>query len=661
LRQEGFLEIESQTSESQAPKTQKVVVWSGVDPESERQKQIVKVLIRHGGQMSLKDLLQEAKTTSATIKKLEQDKIVFLSQAEVWRDPIKSLEAAESGAPQLTEDQKRVLGPLCDHLAQTLSTPPPHQVEPWLLHGVTGSGKTEIYLRLIEQTLNLGRTALLLVPEISLTPQLASRLKSRFGEHVSIWHSALSDGERYDTWRRLRAGDVKVLLGARSAILANVPRLGLIILDEEHDGSYKQSSPAPRYHARDVAIEKGHRQGAMLVLGSATPDVSSYFRAGKNGRLLSLPKRVLDQEMPVVTTVDMREEFANGNRSIFSRLLESSLSQCLEGKEQAILLINRRGYASHVFCRACGHVLKCKNCSVSLVFHQQKNQSPATSAQNTYLNGHLACHHCGYRASSMELCPACKSPFIRQFGLGTQRVEEEVRRRYPEARILRLDSDVTVRRGAHEEILSQFTRGEADILIGTQMVAKGLDIANVTLVGVLAADAAFNLPDYRSIERGFQLLTQVSGRAGRGTKPGTVVMQTFSMEMPVLQWSKEHNYSAFYEEEIGARQTFEYPPFSQLVRVVVSGPDADEVELACEQLAEQLGNYLADSLAINEVKILGPAPCLIERLREKYRFHLLIKNMAGAQGAAVLSDFLRSKRLAVGLNLAIDVDALDLL
>lgn len=684
LKQEGFITIENQTGESQAPKMRNTVIWTGQEPATARQKELVGILTRNGGQMPMPALIEEARTTHATIKRLAEQNILLISQEEVMRDPLRLTDKAAPDTFELTEDQRKVLQVLSADLEQLLARPnresqgssatesdpaagsdqaatPP---QPWLLHGVTGSGKTEIYLRLIQQTLAAQRTAVLLVPEISLTPQLAGRLKSRFGEAVSVWHSALSDGERYDTWRRMRAGDVKVLLGARSAILANVPSPGLIILDEEHDGSYKQSSPAPRYHARDVAVEKARRSGAMLLLGSATPDVGTYFSATQAGRILALPQRVYQQAMPEVRMVDMRHEFSLGNRSIFSNLLESRLTSCLSHKEQAILLINRRGYASHVFCRACGHVVMCRNCSVTLVFHQAKTQpadGSTRSAQSAYLCGHLACHHCGYRTGAVETCPACQSPFIRQFGLGTQRVEEEVRSRFPAARILRLDSDVTSRRGAHEEILKQFSRAEADVLIGTQMVSKGLDIANVTLVGVLAADAAFNLPDYRSIERGFQLLTQVSGRAGRGDKVGSVVMQTFNLEMPALHWSKEHDYASFYQEEIGARQSFDYPPFSQLIRLVVAGPDAHDVELACEQLAEELSNYLADALPANDIKILGPAPCLIERLRGKYRFHLLIKNLAAEPGRKLLSDFLRSRRLAGDLNLAIDIDALDLI
>lgn len=663
LRQENFIVLENQTTESQAPKLRNMVVWTGEEPRSPRQKAVVAVLSRQGGQMALAQLLDEAQTTHATIKRMAADRIVILSQEEVVRDPLSATAFIPSNAVDLTDHQRSVMSVLSSELASTIQgANGAAAVKPWLLHGVTGSGKTEIYLRLIEQSLRAGKTALLLVPEISLTPQLASRLKSRFRDQVSIWHSALSDGERYDTWRRLRSGDVRVLLGARSAVLANIPDLSLIILDEEHDGSYKQSSPSPRYHARDVGLEKARRSGAMVILGSATPDVSTFRFAKDEGRILELPERVFKQALPEVKMVDMRHEFSLGNRSIFSSILMNRLDQCLERKEQAILLINRRGYASHVFCRACGHVLKCRNCSVSLVFHQAKSAPSINNGQqNIYLNGHLACHHCGFHTSAVELCPSCRSPFIRQFGLGTQRVQEDLQERMEHARILRLDSDVTARKGAHEEILSEFARGGADILIGTQMVAKGLDIANVTLVGILAADAAFNLPDYRTVERGFQLLTQVSGRAGRGDKTGCVVMQTYNIELPGLLWAKDHDYATFVQEELAAREAFDYPPFSQLIRLVVSGPDAFGAELACEHTAEELSNFLADALPESQIKVMGPAPCLIERLRNKFRFHLIIKNMAGEQGRRLVVEFLRAKRPAPGITMAIDVDALDML
>jgi primosomal protein N' (replication factor Y) len=614
------------------------------------------------------------------------DGIVLVSAEEVMRDPMKNVPTdAPNSIPELTEQQRQVLSVLSGELSKHLDAARPEQVVsvgaralamvpagtvtekvdyrethkqtagneviPWLLHGVTGSGKTEIYLRLIDQTLKAGRTALLLVPEISLTPQLAQRLKSRFGGKAAVWHSALSAGERYDTWRRLRSGDVRVLLGARSAVLASMPELALIVVDEEHDGSYKQASPSPRYNAKQLVLEKAKRTGALVVLGSATPDVATFYEADRNNRILELPERVFKQEMPRVSVVDMRDEFANNNRGIFSLLLKQRLAACLERKEQAILLMNRRGFASHVFCRACGYVVKCRNCSVSLVFHQPGGEE----------SSYLSCHHCGYHCSSVQICPSCKSPFLKHYGLGTQRVEQEVQKFFPEASHLRLDSDVTVKKGAYQQVLGKFAQGDADILIGTQMVAKGLDISNVTLVGVLAADAAFNLPDYRSLERGFQLLTQVSGRAGRGDRPGTVVLQTFNTDLPALNWARKHDYASFYAEEITARTELGYPPFSQITRCVVSGPDPISVQRSCEELAEQLTHYLEEEVDPHLVTILGPAPCLIERMRGNYRYHLLIKNFAGDAGHRLITTFLRTKRVGQNNSLAVDVDAFDLL
>ncbi len=681
LRGEGLLSIAQESTGSQAPRVVTTVIWTGEEGNTARQKEVLNILAKNGGQMTMKELLEQAKTTSATIKKFGEQGLVSINHEESFRDPLSNLQVTKTTNADLslTEHQTEALAVLSKELTIALKrsageiehtlkggeralhkSGSNHELDEdypaWLLHGVTGSGKTEVYLRLIEQTLAAGRAAMMLVPEISLTPQLARRLKGRFGDQVSVWHSGITPGEKYDTWRRLRSGEGRVLLGARSAILANLPQVGLIILDEEHDGSYKQTSPSPRYNAKDVAIEKGRRTGALVVLGSATPDVSVYLRARASKKVLELPERVFKQAMPLVRIVDMRKEFANGNKSIFSHSLSNELTACLERKEQAILLINRRGYASHVFCRACGYVVKCRNCSVALVFHQQTGPNRNTS----YLSGFLACHHCGFRCSAMEECPSCKSPFIKQYGLGTQRVEEEVRERYPNSKILRLDSDITARKGAHDEILQSFAEGEADILIGTQMVSKGLDIANVTLVGVMTADAAFNLPDYRSTERGFQLLTQVSGRAGRGERPGAVVLQTYDCEMPALEWSKNHDYGRFLQEELEARQAFEYPPFSQIIRVVVAGDEPGTVESACQRLADEISTFIEENLAADAVKVLGPAACLIERLRGKFRYHLLLKNLAGHEGRQLLTAFLRNKYLPAGLNMAVDVDALDL-
>jgi primosomal protein N' (replication factor Y) len=411
----------------------------------------------------------------------------------------------------------------------------------------------------------------------------------------------------------------------------------------------------------------------LVLFGSATPDVATYFCAKQEGRIVALPKRIFNQALPKTEIVDMREEFVHGNRSIFSTKLLGALAECLRRGEQAILLMNRRGFAAHVFCRACGFVVTCKNCSVSLVYHQHTlankkkfETSQPPSGGSPYRNskaaeGYLACHHCGFTCGNLSICPSCASPFIKQYGLGTQRVEQELGTYFPDAKVLRLDSDTATKKGAHETILGSFAEGKADILIGTQMVAKGLDIERVTLVGVLAADASFNMPDYRSLERGFQLLTQVAGRAGRGQHAGEVILQTYNAEMPVLAWARAHDYQDFYEAEIEARQSFEYPPFSQLLRVVVAAEDATQATRECELIAEQLGGFLADLLPISEIEILGPAPCLLERLRNKFREHLLIKNKAGEKGQALISQFFRQRKQPEGVVVAIDVDALDLL
>jgi len=669
LRQENVVSVSSETEAGAKPKTQKCVALGSGDAKTARQKEVVSVLNRAGGQMPMKQLLEDARTTPGTIKRLQEEGIVMFVEEELVRDPMAGIATVDSkarGQITLTEQQEKVFRSLKSSLEDCLdgnirlmerdNSKPGVGLKnansrPWLLHGVTGSGKTEIYIRLMEECLERGRTALLLVPEISLTPQLSRLLKTRFGGNVAVWHSALSPGERYDTWRRIKSGDVKVLLGARSAILVHMPELGLIILDEEHDGSYKQSSPAPRYHAREIAEERAEREGALLLLGSATPDVGTYKRALEESRILELPERVFKQALPAVNIVDMRQEFSDGNRSIFSYVLAGAVQQRLEAKEQVILLINRRGYANHVFCRACGFVVRCKNCSVSMVYHQKLGQS----------EGYMACHHCAYSLAGLKICPSCKGPFIKQYGLGTQRVEEEVLERFPDAKVIRLDSDVAQTKGAHERLLSKFASGEADILIGTQMVAKGLDIERVTLVGVLAADAAFNMPDYRSMERGFQLLTQVSGRAGRGKHPGSVIFQSYNCDMPAIAWAQSHNYKMFAGSELESRELFQYPPYSQIIRVVVAGVDPEATEAACERLAEEIGHHLEETIGLNDVRVLGPAPCIIERLRNKFRFHLIIKNLAGEEGRKLIGNFLRAKRMPNELQMAVDVGALDLL
>ncbi len=644
-------------------KTKEVITWTNKETANEQGKRVIAVLQENPGQLNKSQLVKQAKVTNKTIAKLLEEGILSSSKEDQIRDPLQHLQTIKIDAqktralPELTTDQSNVFSVLKEALLTQLRIKSPSADHtPWLLHGVTGSGKTEIYLRLIDEALINNRTALLMVPEIALTPQLAERLVKRFGEQVAVWHSGLSDGERFDTWRRLQNGQLKILLGARSAVLVNMPKLGLIIIDEEHDASYKQTSPSPRYNAKTLALEKAKLNGALVLCGSATPDIVTYYLAQKQNKILDMPKRIFDQGFPKTIIADMRQEFASGNRSIFSKALAEALFSCLEKKEQAILLLNRRGYASHVFCRACGYVSSCKNCSVPMVYHKLSITSSGSKEIDL-----LICHHCGYQSQLSQTCPSCQQPFLKNYGLGTQRVEIELQKLLPEANIIRLDSDIAQKKGAHEEVFQKFASRQADVLIGTQMIAKGLDNANVTLVGILAADAAFNLSDYRCTERGFQLLTQVAGRAGRGHLPGKVIVQTFNPELPALKSSLSHDYQSFYESELPTRQAYLYPPFSQLIRIVIAGEDLEKTVHTSEKLTESLSNYLADTVESSEMMVLGPAPCLLERLHGKYRQHLIVKNTTGDHGRNLIATFFKNKRSIDDVQIAVDMDAIDLL
>lgn len=629
------------------------------------QQAVIEYLEQSGGQASLAQVLDNVLVSRAQIDTMVKNKMLKKITNEVMRDALSNLPAGliethdNSNEVALTDEQTKVLDVLYEECDRVLRAGPLAQEqqanEPYLLHGVTGSGKTEVYLRLISRVLQAGKRALFLVPEISLTPQLSGRLKARFGDSVAVWHSAISSGERYDTWRRLRMGQVKVLLGARSAILAHIPDLGIIILDEEHDGSYKQSSPAPRYDARELAKELGRRLGAFVLMGSATPDVGSFYRANLSGHIVSMPNRVFKQVMPKVVVVDMKEEIRERGELIISRRLAFAINKRLEAKEQVVLLMNRRGYASQQFCQGCGNVVKCRNCSVSMTVHRPLGESGSIRS-----NRYLACHHCNLRRPLADACPDCHGPFLKETGQGTQKIENEMLRLFPQARVVRLDSDVTARKGAFEEILHRFAQGDADILIGTQMVAKGLDIANVTLVGVLNADSAFNLPDFRSAERGFQLITQVAGRAGRGAKPGEVVLQTYTPDLPALKTACKHDYAAFFTPELEARKDFDYPPFSHLNRIVVTGEDDMLALGVAELLAEELSNLLEDFDA-SHVRILGPSPCLIEKIKNKFRYHLIVKNKAGMTVQKRLTAYLRKRVFAQNVQIAVDIDAIDMI
>jgi len=507
----------------------------------------------------------------------------------------------------------------------------------FLLFGVTGSGKTLVYLHCIASALKQGKSAIVLVPEISLTPQAVSAFKGWFGDQVAVLHSRLSVSERAEQWQAVAEGQARVILGARSAVFAPVSNLGLIVIDEEQESAYKQEE-APRYHAREVAKARVEREGGLLLLGSATPSLES-FHAALNGEyeLLRLPSRVENKPLPRVTVVDMREELRAGNRTMFSRELQMALHTCLARQEQALLFLNRRGYASFVLCRECGATLKCDNCEVSLTFHE-----PQT----------LTCHYCASTRRLVPRCPNCGSSYLRPFGAGTQRVELEVRRLFPHARVLRMDVDTTSRKGAHEAIWKAFSSGQADILVGTQMIAKGLHFPGVTLVGVMSADTSLHFPDFRAAERTFQLLTQVAGRAGRGDEPGRVIIQTYSPEHYSIRAAQSHDYETFFAKETAYRRRVAYPPFTSLARILITSEDDEQAISDAKAIAREC-------MAHKNVKVIGPAPAPLSRLKNRFRWHILLK---GAQ-----SHVLEAGRCAVEASIdsqshiVVDVDPFSLL
>lgn len=511
------------------------------------------------------------------------------------------------------------------------------QDKPFLLEGVTGSGKTEVYLQVIAHMIEQGKTAIMLVPEISLTPLMTNRFIARFGEHVAIMHSGLSDGEKYDEWRKIKSGKAKVVVGARSAIFAPLHNIGAIIIDEEHETSYKQDSN-PRYHARDVAIWRAQYHGAALVLGSATPSLETRARAQKNVyQLLRLTQRANNQaEIPEVRILDMRKHLKDKSAS-FSEVLLDKISEKIAKREQVVLMLNRRGYSSFIMCRDCGFVPECPNCDISLTLHMDTKT--------------LNCHYCGYTTGIPHTCPNCQSKKIRYYGSGTQKVEEELSELLPEARILRMDVDTTKKKGAHERILSSFGAGEADILLGTQMIAKGLDFPNVTLVGVINADTALNLPDFRSSERTFQLLTQVAGRAGRADKKGEVLIQTFNPEHYAIRLAQAQDYEDFYQLEMDFRRKLNYPPYFYTVQLVISHQDEDEVVKKSYEIRALLKANLSE-----QARILGPIPKPIARTHNLYHYQLLIKYRFEANLAQALNQVLDLTQVPENKKLRIIID-----
>jgi primosomal protein N' (replication factor Y) (superfamily II helicase) len=589
---------------------------------AERQRECFEFVEAAGGTAPVSQLVEQG-FSHAVLRGLVDRAVAAVEDEEVHRDPFANLPAIEGDVPPLTSAQAAALGPLQAAARGRGGT--------FLLRGVTGSGKTRVYIELLEEVVRKqGRGAIVLVPEIALTPQTVDRFRARFGDDVAVLHSALSDGERYDAWRRLRDGDRRIAVGARSAVFAPVRDLGVIVVDEEHESSYKQGE-APRYHAREVAIMRARMAGAVCLLGSATPALESWANAGRGKfTLLELPDRVEGRPLPRVDVVDLRKDVGGSGTTtdtgrastprVLSEPLDQAIRDRLEREEQVILLLNRRGYASFVQCRSCGHVWQCGRCNVSLTYHRTRRR--------------LICHYCFHEEPPPTRCTECGHDPVAFRGLGTEQVERIVAEAYPEARIARMDVDTTAARWAHHEILGRVGRREVDILLGTQMIAKGLDFHTVTLVGVINADVGLNLPDFRAGERTFQLLTQVAGRAGRGSRAGQVIIQTAAPNHHAIQCALGHDYTGYAERELRDRQEPAYPPYARLANVVVSGPDELRVQEAVEALASDAGDAL-HSLRARDVGILGPAPCPIDRIRDRWRWHFLLRSPDAAQLGAV--------------------------
>ncbi|MEC1520908.1 primosomal protein N' [Neobacillus niacini] len=567
--------------------------------KADKQKEVLKYFVEHSDPVELRQLLSLLNISASTVKALVEKGFLAERNMEVYRDPYENRTFSRTEPLPLTEDQQRAIVPILDSIENKL-----HEV--FLLYGVTGSGKTEIYLQTIQNVIEKGREAIVLVPEIALTPQMVNRFKGRFGNLVAVLHSGLSAGEKYDEWRKIQRKEVKVVVGARSAIFAPFENLGIIIIDEEHETSYKQEE-MPRYHARDVAIERAQKNNCPVVLGSATPALESFARAQKGVyTLLSLPNRMNKRALPAVEIIDMREELREGNRSMFSRKLFDLLKDRIERKEQSVLFLNKRGHSSFVMCRDCGYVMNCPNCDISLTYHKVKEQ--------------MKCHYCGFESYVPNQCPECSSDYIRYFGTGTQKVEDELGKILPEAKVIRMDVDTTGQKGAHERLLKEFHEGKADILLGTQMIAKGLDFPNITLVGVLSADTMLHLPDFRSSEKTFQLLTQVSGRAGRHELPGEVVIQTYTPEHYSVELAGTQDYDRFYHREMMIRKAHHYPPFYYLALITISHEELMTVVSATEKIAAFVRARIS-----NQAVVLGPAASPIPRINNRYRYHCLIK------------------------------------
>ncbi|MDJ0518875.1 MAG: primosomal protein N' [Trichodesmium sp. MO_231.B1] len=730
LLQRGWVESYLEPPSPPKPKLRQAVTLVAQTPPKDltpRQREVMEVLRQSGGEMWLTELLNTCQTTTSVVKKLEEKGYAVIQEQEVLR--------REQGRGD-TRDEIKILTPYQKEALTTIT-----QIQEFaqvLLHGVTGSGKTEIYLQAIAPILENGKSALVLVPEIGLTPQLTDRFRARFGKKVYVYHSALSAGERYDTWRNMTWGIPQIIIGTRSAIFAPLPKLGLIVLDEEHDNSFKQDRPAPCYHARTVAKWRAELENCPLILGSATPSLESWLEtrtqkadlsrkfddlnnqdnkpgflvdenislmqkpglSEKNDSLnnqnnqpdffvdenvsltqkpglsekfdslnnqgnepgflvknvdetvspspktyyLSLPERIHSRPMPPVEIVDMRQQLRQGNRTMFSYPLQEALRQLQQTKQQGILFIHRRGHSTFVSCRSCGYVMECPHCDVSLSYHY-------THEGATQL---LRCHYCNYTQLQPQRCPECDSPFFKFFGSGTQKVAQELTRQFPDLRFIRYDSDTTRKKDAHRNLLNQFANGEAELLIGTQMLTKGLDLAQVTLVGVVSADGLLHFSDYRANERAFQTLLQVAGRAGRGDNPGRVIIQTYTPEHPAIQTVQRNDYESFVETELQTRAELRYPPYGRLILLRLSSYEPNEAAVTAQQLA----SVLMEKAEEGKYNLLGPAPAPIARIANRYRWQILLKLLPECDDVPDLTQL--SNLCRPGVSLTVDVDPMNL-
>jgi len=634
-KRRGLLNIQSGMEGKEVkPKFEKMVQYEGGEPTQRISKKQAEILnwIREKGEISSSELNKRFKSSSKSIQSLQGQGLVSVFRREVCRDLSVRSELKPYPKPELTSDQETALGEILTGIRSK-------RFSPFLLYGVTGSGKTEIYLRAIEEVLAQGREAIVLVPEISLTPQLLSRFKDRFGENLALLHSGLGRGERHDQWRRIWKGEVKIAMGARSAIFAPFQNVGIIILDEEHDPSYKQEEKL-KYHARDMAVVRAKQAEATLLLGSATPSLESFYNTEKGKfRLLNLPERIEGKPLPGVEVVDVKKE-----EGLLSEKLKAALKKNIEDKKQSLLFLNRRGFANFILCPDCGFAFKCPNCSVTLTYHL-KDRS-------------LQCHYCDYRIPAPGDCPKCQGHRLQGMGIGTERLEQEIKLLFPEAQVERMDHDTTSRRRSHVQILKRLESGSTDILVGTQMIVKGHDFPNVTFVGVVSADTSLHFPDFRSSERTFQLLTQVAGRAGRGEAFGEVVIQTFNPDHYSILRAKDHDYIGFYQEEIQFRKALEYPPFSRMINFRLVGNSEKKTKGLAGGMGK-IGQSLLKKGYGKGIEILGPSTAPFAKMRGKFRWQMLAKGKSPQllhQFAKDLASAMEGRMKGMGVNLDIDVD-----